>query len=346
MTDVAKAAAVSTMTVSRVLNQNPHVTEGTRRLVLDVVEKLHYQRNELARSLREQRTRQIGILIPNLCDPFFANCAHAVSVVAKDHGYTVVIATSNEDPDDEFAEARRMVNRHVEGIVVIPAGRSRTRLLSPDLANMPLVALDRPLDRDHCDSVLVQNKRGGQIATEHLISLGHKRILCISLGSHLYTIRMRQQGYRDAMRKAGLDPEVHTVTDAAESTDAVIRRLVDSNQPPTALFCTNNLVTRHVLHALQSLNLYPPKAIALVGFDDFETADLLQPGVTVVRQLAELMGSTAAEALFARLEQPNHDGPSKRIVLPVELVVRGSCGGKQSKPVSVPKRALKSFACD
>jgi LacI family transcriptional regulator len=333
MTDVAKAAAVSTMTVSRVLNRNPHVTEETRCLVLAVVEKLHYQRNELARSLREQRTRQIGILIPNLFDPFFANCAHAVSIVAKQHRYTVVIATSNEDPDDEFAEARRMVNRHVEGIVVIPAGSSITRLLSPDFDHLPLVTLDRPVAGSHCDSVLVQNKRGGQLATEHLIALGHKRISCVSLGSHIYTLRMRQQGYRGAMKKAGLEADVHTVTEAPETTDAAIRKLVQSARPPTALFCTNNLVTRHVLHALQSLNIHPPAPIALVGFDDFETAGLLQPGVTVIRQPVGLMGSAAAEALFARLAQSNRDGPRKSVVLPVELVVRGSCGAKNGKPV-------------
>jgi LacI family transcriptional regulator len=332
MTDVAKAAAVSTMTVSRVLNKNPHVTEDTRRLVLAVVEKLHYQRNELARSLREQRTRQIGILIPNLFDPFFANCAHAVSLVAKQHHYTVVIATSSEDPDDEFAEARRMVNRHVEGVVVIPAahGRAASRLLSPEFHHLPLVSLDRPLDGSRCDSVLVQNKRGGQLATQHLIRRGHRRIACVSLGSHLYTMRMRQQGYRDAMAAAGLKADVHTVTDMPETTDAAIRKLVQSKRPPTALFCTNNLVTRHVLQALQSLNIHWPEPIALVGFDDFETASLLQPGVTVVRQPVELLGCAAAEALFARLAEGKRNSPPKCIVLPVELVVRGSCGAKPS----------------
>jgi LacI family transcriptional regulator len=332
MTDVAKAAAVSTMTVSRVLNGNPHVTEETKRLVLSVVEKLRYQRNELARALREQRTRQIGILIPNLFDPFFANCAHAVGIVAKQHHYTVVVATSNEDPDDEFAEARRMVNRHVEGVVVIPAAHKRgaSRLLSPEFDNMPLVTLDRPLDGNRYDSLLVQNKQGGRLATEHLIRLGHKRIACISLGSHLYTMRTRQQGYLDAMEAAGFKAVVHSVTDAPETTDEAIRRLVEDKRPPTALFCTNNLITRHVLHALQSLNIYPPEPIALVGFDDFETAGLLQPGITVIRQPVELLGRTAAEALFARLAEGKRDIPPNRIVLPVELVVRGSCGANLS----------------
>lgn len=332
MTDVAKAAAVSTMTVSRVLNGNPHVTEETRRAVFAVVEKLRYQRNELARSLREQRTRQIGILIPNLFDPFFANCSHAVSLVAKQHHYTVVIATTNEDPDEEFAEARRMVNRHVEGVIVIPATQpaGTSRLVSSEFDNMPIVTLDRPLEGSRCDSLLVQNKRGGQLATEHLISLGHKRIVCISLGAHLYTMCTRQQGYREAIAAAGLKAEVHTVTDVPETSAAVIRMLVAGKRPPTALFCSNNLVTRHVLQALQSMDIHPPRQIALVGFDDFETAELLRPGITVIRQPVELLGRTSAEALFARLADGKRDSPPKRIMLPVELVVRGSCGTKPS----------------
>jgi LacI family transcriptional regulator len=333
MSDVAKAAAVSTMTVSRVLNNHPHVTEETRQLVLAVVEKLHYQRNELARSLREQRTRQIGILIPNLFDPFFANCAHAMNVVAKTHHYTVIIATTNEDPDDEYAEARRMVNRHVEGIIIVPAanGRAVSRLLSPEFDHLPIVTLDRPLGGSLCDSVLVENKLGGQIATEHLISLGHKRIACLSLGSHMHTMRTRQQGYREAMAGAGLTAAVYTVTDAAANAEAVVRKLVEGKRPPTALFSTNNLVTRHVLQALQSLNMHPPEPVALVGFDDFETAALMQPGVTVVRQPVELLGRTAAERLFERLAAGKRRCPPKCIVLEVELVVRGSCGAKQSQ---------------
>ncbi len=143
-------------------------------------------------------------------------------------------------------------------------------------------------------------------------------------------MRTRQQGYRDAMAAAGLKAEVHTVTDLLETSDAVVRMLLAGKRPPTALFCSNNLVTRHVLHALQSMNIYPPEKIALVGFDDFETADLLQPGITIIRQPVELLGRTAAEALFARLEDGKAVSPPRRVVLPVELVVRGSCGAKRN----------------
>ena len=328
MSDVAKAAGVSIMTVSRALNDNPNVTDETRQRVFAAIKQLRYHRNELARSLREKRTRQIGILIPNLFDPFFANCVHAMGVVAKQHNYSIIISTSNEDPDDEFEEANRMLHRNVEGVVVIPAALARgsSRLLAPEFSNLPIVALDRPIDDSRYDSVLVQNRNGGKLGTKHLIALGHKRVACISLGAHLYTMRMREQGYRDAMTAAGLKADVQTVTDSIETSFSTLRTLLAAKKPPTALFCANNLITRHVLHGLQTLKLKLPESVALVGFDDWETADLMQPGITVVRQPVESLGRIAAEVLFARLGEGKREGPPKSIVLPVELVVRGSCG--------------------
>ena len=121
MSDVAKLAGVSTMTVSRVLNGSANVTEEPRQKVFAAIERLRYQPNELARSLREQRSRQIGILVPYLYDPFFATCAHVISTVAKQHSYSVVLSTSNEDPQTEYEEASRMLRRNVEGLIVIPS---------------------------------------------------------------------------------------------------------------------------------------------------------------------------------------------------------------------------------
>jgi LacI family transcriptional regulator len=327
MIDVARAAGVSTMTVSRTLNGNPHVTEDTRQRVLAAIEQLHYHRNELARSLRDKRTRQIGILVPNLFDPFFANCAHAVGIVAKQHNYSVNIGTTNDDPDDEFDEAQRMLYRNVEGVVVIPAApiRGTSRLHSPTFSNLTIVSMDRPLDGNRYDSVLVQNRNGGQLGTGHLLALGHKRIAFISLDANIYTMRMRQQGYRETMTAAGLKPDVCIVTYTFETSASTLRKLMAVKRPPTALFCANNLITQHVLRSLQMLNMHPPESVALIGFDDFETADLLQPGITVIRQPVESMGRIAAEVLFARLGEASHGQP-RRITLPVELVVRGSCG--------------------
>jgi LacI family transcriptional regulator len=330
MSDVAKLARVSTMTVSRVLNDSANVTEDTRLRVIDAVEKLQYQRNEIARSLREQTSRQIGILIPNLYDPFFATCAHAISVVVKDHAYSMVLSTTDEDPRTEYEQANSMLRRGIDGLVVIPTAsvKGMPSLRDAEFERIPIVTLDRPVEGSQYDRVLVQNKTGAQLGVNHLIDLGHKHVAFFGLAGPLYTMRMRQQGYRDAMTAAGLRPDITLVSDVLRDAQSALRETLSSRHPPTALFGANNLITRHLLHSLQALGLHTPDSIALVGFDDFESADLLRPGITVVRQPAESMGRLAGELIFARLAKGGTDAPTKKIMLSVELVVRGSCGSK------------------
>ena len=330
MSDVAKLAGVSTMTVSRVLNDSATVTEETQLRVTQAIQQLQYQRNEIARSLRDQTSRQIGILIPNLYDPFFATCAHAISVVVKDHAYSMVLSTTDEDPRTEYEQANRMLRRGIDGLVVIPtaAVKGLPSLRDPEFQYLPIVALDRPVEGSQYDRVLVQNQLGAQLGVDHLIELGHKHITFFGLSSTLYTMRMRQQGYRDAMAAAGLHPDVQLVSDVLRDTQTTLRAVLASRHPPTALFSANNLITRHLLHSLQALGLQPPRPLALVGFDDFESADLLRPGITVVRQPAESMGRLAGELIFARLAKGGLGAPTKKMMLSVELVVRGSCGAK------------------
>ncbi len=334
MSDVAKLAGVSIMTVSRVLNESAQVTEGCRAKVFAAMQELRYQPNELARSLREQRSRQIGIIVPYLYDPFFAICADAVSQVVKQQSYSVVLGTSNEDPQAEFEEANRMIRRNVEGLIVIPAccGPASSLLLSRNFERTPIVSLDRPIEAgaqglsSRCDNILVDNEGGAGKGTEHLLSLGHKRIVYLGLADSLYTMRMRRQGYEKAMRSAGLEPASTILSGASDDSQLALRRLLAAPSRPTALFCANNLITRHVLHSLRSLNLQPPDPVAIVGFDDFETADLLYPGITVVRQPNEKLGRVAAEALFTRIAKGDRLQAGVSTILPVELVVRGSCG--------------------
>lgn len=339
MIDVAKLAGVSIMTVSRVLNSHPSVSDNVRKKVLASISQLQYQPNDLARSLRERRSRQIGILIPYLYDPFFAACAHAVGTVAKQHAYSVILSTSNEDPKAELDEASRMVRRNIEGLVVIPAritGKSRSLLLGHQFDRLPIVTVDRPIDKSRFDRLLVENQRGAKIGVEHLIALGHKRIAFLGLSPELYTMRMRELGYRQGMESAGLAPHVTELSETLEDTRLVLRTLLAGKGKPTAVFCANNLLTRHVLHSMQVMGLHPPHPVALVGFDDFDTADLLRPGITTVRQPVEHLGKAAAEMLFERILAKENGAaqPARELILPVDFVVRGSCGAKSLGPTS------------
>ncbi len=326
MSDVAKLAGVGTMTVSRVLSGSVNVSEETAKRVFDAVAALNYRPNEVARSLRDQRTHQIGVIVPNLLDPFFAVCAQTVSSVAKEHAYSVVIATADEDVDTEYGEASRMLRRQVEGFVIIPAAGGTTRITGPEFNRTPIVTLDRPIEDSSYDSVVVENKYGSQLGVNHLIQHGHSRIAFFGLSRNLYTIKARFDGYREAMKKASLKPDGYFGNSTLNEMLATIRGILERVDPPTAFFCSNNLITRNAIHSLAHLKVKIPETVALVGFDDFETANILNPALTVVRQPITDMARMGANILFSRLLNGDVSDRGKHIVLPVELIVRESCG--------------------
>jgi LacI family transcriptional regulator len=336
MSDVAKLAGVGTMTVSRVLSGSVRVSEDTAKRVFDAIATLNYRPNEVARSLRDQRTHQIGVIVPNLLDPFFAICAQTVSTVAKEHAYSVVIATAEEDVNIEYNEASRMLRRQVEGFVIIPAAGGITRITGTEFVRTPIVTLDRPVENSPYDSVVVENKYGSQLGVNHLIQHDHARIAFFGLSRNLYTIKARFEGYREAMKKANLKPESYFGNSTRAEMLATIRGVLDRKDPPTAFYCSNNLITRNAIHALAHLKVRIPESIAIVGFDDFETANILNPPLTVVRQPITDMARMGANMLFSRLLNGDISERGKHIVLPVELVVRESCGLRHK--LSLPRK--------
>jgi LacI family transcriptional regulator len=336
MSDVAKLAGVGTMTVSRVLSGSVRVSEDTAKRVFEAIATLNYRPNEVARSLRDQRTHQIGVIVPNLLDPFFAICAQTVSMVAKEHAYSVVIATAEEDVNIEYNEASRMLRRQVEGFVIIPAAGGITRITGLEFSRTPIVTLDRPVENSPYDSVVVENKYGSQLGVNHLIQHGHTRIAFFGLSRNLYTIKARFEGYREAMKKANLKPEPYFGNSTQTEMIATIRGVLDRKDPPTAFYCSNNLITRNAIHALAHLKIRIPESIAMVGFDDFETANMLNPPLTVVRQPITDMARIGANMLFSRLLNGDVSERGKHIVLPVELVVRESCGLRHK--LSLPRK--------
>jgi LacI family transcriptional regulator len=327
MNDVARVAGVGTMTVSRVLNESAPVSAKAAERVYQAIEKLGYRPNEMARALRGLKSRTIGIIVPYLYDPFFATIAHAINTVAKENNYSVILTTSNEDADSEFAEAELMLQRRVDGLIVIPADARRSRLSRAEFDNTHIVTLDRPVQDRRFDTVLVHNQGGSKRAVQHLIKEhGHRRVVFIGLNKQLYTVRARFEGYRRAMLEAGLHAEPSFKCASQELTSAVIAGVMSEKIPPTAFFCFNNLTTRYTLRALVDLGVRIPEEVALIGFDDFELAEILYPNLTVVRQPVYEVGRVAASLLFDRLKQDEFPKDGNRIVLPVELIIRRSCG--------------------
>ncbi|MGA2349914.1 MAG: LacI family DNA-binding transcriptional regulator [Terracidiphilus sp.] len=328
MSDVARLAGVGTMTVSRVLSGTVRVSAETTRRVQTAIERLKYRPNALARAFRGQLSHSIGLIIPYLYDPFFANCAHAVTSVAKEHGYSVIITTSNEDSDAEYAEVEQMLQRHVDGVVIIPTKFRETRLTKALFGKTPVVAFDRPIPDPAVDVVLVQNNSGARRMIEHLIEHGHQRIAFMGLSRTLFTINARLLGYRRALQDAGFKEDVFFGCASEEETMRALSEKLKGPNAPTAILASNTLVTRFVLSSIAHLGLKIPNDLALAGFDDFDMAEFTSPPLTVVRQPAQEMGRVATSLLFDRISRGESPHTGNRIILPVEIVLRRSCGCK------------------
>ncbi len=335
MSDVARLAGVGTMTVSRVLSGTVRVSAETTQRVQTAIQQLNYRPNVLARAFRGQRSHSIGLIIPYLYDPFFASCAHAVTTVAREHGYSVIITTSNEDPETEYAEVDEMLQRHVDGLLVIPSRVRNSRLTRALFGKTPVVAFDRPVSDPTIDTVLVQNAVGSRRVVEHLIEHGHRHITYLALSRSLFTINTRFLGYRRAMQDAGLESSAVFDCTSEEIVEQTLKAKLALDTRPTAVVTSNTLVTRYVLGAISRLGLRIPTDLAFAGFDDFDLAEFTSPPLTVVRQPAQEMGRVAANLLFDRIARGETPATGNRIVLPVEIVLRRSCGCKHRTAVVI-----------
>jgi LacI family transcriptional regulator len=322
MKDVAQAAGVSLKTVSRVVNGESGVGAATAERVTEAITELGFRRNDLARSLRRAHaSATLGLIIEDLANPFYSTIARAVEEVARRRGFIVITASSEESGERERELVATLLSRRVDGLLVVPAARDHG-YLRPELAmGVRVVFLDRPPRGLEADAVLLDNAGGARAGVEHLLAQGHRRIGLIGDPPELYTLAERVRGYRAALAARGVEFDeallrlgAHDVAQAELSA----RSLLQLSDPPTAIFAANNRVSVGALRALKALDA----RVALVGFDDFELADMLPVPVTVVRHDPAELGRRAAELLFARLD--GDGGAPQTVILQTELVVRGS----------------------
>ncbi|MBZ4324269.1 LacI family DNA-binding transcriptional regulator [Streptomyces huiliensis] len=323
MKDVATRAGVGLKTVSRVVNGEPGVTAETERRVREAIAALGFRRNDSARVLRKGRTSSVGLVLEDLADPFYAPLSRAVEEVARHHGALLINGSSAEDPERERELALALCARRVDGLVVIPAGADH-RYLEPELAaGVATVFVDRPPGLISADTVLSDHAGGAREGVAHLIAHGHRRIGFVGDQPHIHTATERLRGYRAAMDAAALpvhDGWISLGPTAPERVRGEVRRMLSGPSPVTALFAGNNRVTATAVRVLSERGL--STAVALVGFDDLELADLLSPAVTVIAQDPARLGRTAAELLFQRLD--GSAAAPRRVELPTRLIPRGS----------------------
>jgi LacI family transcriptional regulator len=324
MRDVAARAGVSLKTVSRVINAEAGVAAATAARVADAIDELGFQRNDLARSLRQGRTSStLGLVIEDAANPFYSAIAQAVERAAWERGYLLISASCEEDPGRERELVQTLLRRRVDALLLVPASSDHAYLARETADGTPVVFLDRPPAGIAADQVLLDNVGGARAATAHLLAHGHVRIAFLGDYEQLYTTAERLAGFRQALDAARVqvdDGLVRTGSHDAGHAEEVVAQLLalEPDRRPTAVFAANNRNTVGALRALRRTR----RRLALVGFDDFELADLLAVPVTVVRHDSYQMGAHAAELAFERLSGP--DPPPRRIVVPTELIVRGS----------------------
>ncbi|MFJ8383911.1 LacI family DNA-binding transcriptional regulator [Streptomyces sp. NPDC094438] len=322
MKDVARAAGVSPMTVSRAVSGEPGVSPDTAARVEQAIRQLGYQRNDNARNLRQKnlRTSTIGLVVDDLANPFYALMARSVEDEAHRRGFLVLVGSTNDEPRREREVIAAFTARQVDGLILVPTNGGHGFLKQPMEGGTCVVCVDRPARGLAVDTVTVDNRAGAERAVSHLLGLGHTRIAYLGDRYDIWTQRERHAGYLDALAHHSMpeDPalvrhELRSQSDAAAAL-AELRTLPD---PPTALFTTNDLITIGVMDGLG-----PPDPVAVVGFDDFPLADRLSPPLSVVSQDPVALGATAANLLFSRIEG-DRSAP-RSVVLLTRLIVRGS----------------------
>lgn len=326
MRDVANAAGVSLMTVSRVVNGEPGVLPETVARVERAIRQLGYQRNDMARQLRSkgQLTKTIGLLVDDLANPFFATLARAVEDAAMLRSCVVLIGSSNDSLRREREVVSAFLARRVDGLIVVPVAGSHRFLRDQQALGLKVVCADRPADNLAADTVLVDNRRGAREAVEHLLRQGHRRIGYLGDRDDIWSVRERYLGFTEALltERVRASPSLvrHGLRTRAEAAAAAVAML-GQPAPPTALFASNDVVTMGVIDGLHG-SKPARRDVALVGFDEFDLADKLNPPVTVVVQDPAAIGATAAQLLFGRIA--GDASPPREIVLLTRLVARGS----------------------
>jgi LacI family transcriptional regulator len=326
---VAQKAGVSTATVSHVINNTRFVSEQTRERVLSTMQDLDYEPSLLARALRSQKTKIIGILMPIMIydnfDYYFMKLAHGAQDRLKDSGYDVLLSSFDNSLDDERRKVESFRLRSIDGLILLPTEGDHSYLNDNRKINFPIVLIDRMADGFEGDCVLADNYRGSRKAIEVLLSKGHRKVGFIVNNLRVTTVLDRIRAYKDALSSAGLridDRLIRIGPYEYQSGYELTRDLLQSDPGITALFYGDNLLTMGGLQFINERGLRIPDRLAIVGFDDFEWERVTSPPLSVVRQPAHEIGRKSAEVLLQKIASPT--SKSEQHWFPTELVLRGS----------------------
>ena len=322
MRDVARVAGVSAKTVSRVFNEDPHVTEETRERVRWAMQKLNYVPNLLARSFRAGADPAVGLAVPDIGDPFFAEITSSIEIDLVGRGMAVVVSSLGQAAERERSALEALLRRQISGLIVACASADQA-YLAPWQDRTPMVFVDRPPKGLSGVYVIEDDLAGAREAVTHLANHGHRRVAFLGISTPITTVLRRLKGYRSAVAELGLDDRPDLICMPSGSGDecaAELVKVLEAPDAPTAVFSATTLCTMSLVQALQRVGRTD---IAVVGFGDFPMAEALTPPITVLDQNPARLGRIAVERLVQCIENPQAK-VRRRTVLPVHLIPRGS----------------------
>jgi DNA-binding LacI/PurR family transcriptional regulator len=326
--DIALKLNISTSTVSRALRGIPEVNKETKAAVLQLAKKLNYEPNQIAQSLRNKKTKTIGVVVPDLVTHFFSSNISGIQEVAAKHGYNVMICQSNESLQTEISNIHALVAGRVAGLLISLSRETSTydHLKSLSDRNIPLVFFDRVCEAFNTTNIKVDDHDGAFKATEHLIRQGCKRIAHLSGPKELSISKSRLQGYLDALQKNNMDVKEELIIHSRLQKEDVIAQtnyLLDLPDAPDALFAINDPVAIQAMLVMQERGINIPEEVAIVGFTNEPSSALIKPSLTTLAQPAYQMGKIAASHIISQINDPDQFTP-QTIVLSTELIIRNS----------------------
>ncbi len=332
--DVAARAKVSTATVSRVINGDERVLLETRHRVQKAIKELNYRPSRVAQRLRSKgkESKLIGLVLPDIENPFYVDMIRGIEVTAYDQGYSVIIGNFSQNKARSEMYIDILKAEGVNGFIVAPVTNQDAKVMELIKSGYQVTCVDRDIEGVEVDSVKVNNEEAAYGAIKHLISLGHKRIGHVGGQWDIPTTRARLAGYKRALQESGIPVEEELIITRASDFQSGVEataNFLDTEHPPTALFTGNNLLTLGALRTIHARELKIPEDIAIVGFDDMYWSESLNPPLTAVRQDGFEIGRRATELLLNRVAEP--DRPCIKVILDAKLKIRRSCGAALSR---------------
>lgn len=330
--DIAKALGLSTSTVSRALRDSYEISPATKKQVLEYAAEINYRPNPIALSLKEKRSRSIGVIVCEIANSFFSQIINGIESIAYDKGYNVIISQSHESYAREVIDLNYLASRSIDGLLISVSAETEdlSHIQSLHERGFPIVFFDRVAENIQTHKVIVDNFKGGYDATIHLIDSGFKRIANLAGSPFLSNTKERFDGYTKALEERGLvfDEELtshclHGGMEYEEVEDA-LNILMSIPSKPDAILATADKVTTNCLRYFKSKNIKVPDEIALLGFSNLDLTDLLSPSLSVVRQPAFEMGQIATELLLQLIESKRPIRDFEKRVLPLQLLARES----------------------